>query len=141
MQWLVHPYKGSCHCGAIQFSFEVELFTHGVRCNCSFCSKRGAMLHPVPCVKTLAILSLSFALAACGGGGDGGGAAPPAHFAYVANSDSGNVSQYSIELDGSLTPMATPAVDAGTHPQLIVVDPSGKQLMRRTMAITFRNTA
>lgn len=36
---VMQPYKGSCHCGAIQFSFEAEPFTHGVRCNCSFCSK------------------------------------------------------------------------------------------------------
>jgi hypothetical protein len=32
-------YKGSCHCGAIKFSFEAEPFTHGERCNCSYCSK------------------------------------------------------------------------------------------------------
>ena len=45
---LMQQYKGSCHCGAIRFSFEAEPFTHGVRCNCSFCSKRGAMMHLVP---------------------------------------------------------------------------------------------
>ncbi len=45
------PYKGSCHCGAIQFSFEAEPFAHGVRCNCSFCTKRGAMIHLVPGAK------------------------------------------------------------------------------------------
>ena len=44
----MQPYKGSCHCGAIQFSFEAEPFTKGVRCNCSFCSKRGTMMHLVP---------------------------------------------------------------------------------------------
>ncbi|MGZ3159851.1 MAG: GFA family protein [Burkholderiaceae bacterium] len=41
-------YKGSCHCGAIHFSFETEPITKGVRCNCSFCSKRGALLSLVP---------------------------------------------------------------------------------------------
>ncbi|MCG6932182.1 MAG: GFA family protein [Gallionella sp.] len=44
----MQPYKGSCHCGAIQFSFEAEPITKGIRCNCSFCSKRGAMMHLVP---------------------------------------------------------------------------------------------
>jgi hypothetical protein len=44
---VMQPYKGSCHCGAIQFSFEAEPFTHGIRCNCSFCSKRGAVIQPV----------------------------------------------------------------------------------------------
>ena len=48
---VMQPYKGSCHCGAIRFSFEAEPFTHGVRCNCSFCSKRGVMVHPVPAEK------------------------------------------------------------------------------------------
>jgi hypothetical protein len=41
------PYNGSCHCGAIKFSFEAEPFTKGVRCNCSFCAKRGTMVSPV----------------------------------------------------------------------------------------------
>lgn len=45
---VMQSYKGSCHCGAIRFSFEAELFTHGVRCNCSFCSKQGTMMHLVP---------------------------------------------------------------------------------------------
>ncbi len=43
----MQPYQGSCHCGAIKFSFEAEPFTGGVRCNCSFCSKRGTMVHLV----------------------------------------------------------------------------------------------
>ena len=41
-------YKGSCHCGVIQFSFEAKPITKGVRCNCSFCAKRGAMVSLVP---------------------------------------------------------------------------------------------
>lgn len=44
----MQPYQGSCHCGAIHFSFEAEPFTKGIRCNCSFCSKRGTMMHLVP---------------------------------------------------------------------------------------------
>ncbi len=45
---VMQPYKGSCHCGAIHFSFEAEPITRGVRCNCSFCSKRGTLIHLVP---------------------------------------------------------------------------------------------
>lgn len=48
---VMQSYKGSCHCGAIQFSFEAEPFTRGIRCNCSFCVKRGTMVHPVPAEK------------------------------------------------------------------------------------------
>ncbi len=44
----MQPYQGSCHCGAIKFSFEAEPFTTGVRCNCSFCAKRGTMVRLVP---------------------------------------------------------------------------------------------
>jgi len=44
----MQPYNGVCHCGAIRFSFEAEPFTQGVRCNCSFCSRRGTMIHLVP---------------------------------------------------------------------------------------------
>lgn len=35
-------YKGSCHCGNIAFAVEGDL--HGaVECNCSICSRRGAL--------------------------------------------------------------------------------------------------
>ena len=44
----MQSYKGSCHCGAIHFSFEAEPITKGIRCNCSFCVKRGTMIHLVP---------------------------------------------------------------------------------------------
>ena len=39
-------YEGSCHCGAIRFSFEGEAITRGLRCNCSMCSRKGAMMTP-----------------------------------------------------------------------------------------------
>ena len=44
----MRPYDGSCHCGAIKFSFQAEPITKGIRCNCSFCSRRGTLMHPVP---------------------------------------------------------------------------------------------
>lgn len=40
-------YKGSCHCGAIAFEVEGEL-TEVVDCNCSICSRKGALLWFVP---------------------------------------------------------------------------------------------
>ena len=39
-------YKGSCHCGAVRFSFVSEEITKGIRCNCSICSRKGAMMTP-----------------------------------------------------------------------------------------------
>ena len=44
----MQTYQGSCHCGAIKFSFEAEPIATGTRCNCSFCAKRGAMMHLLP---------------------------------------------------------------------------------------------
>lgn len=37
-------YRGSCHCGAVRFGFEGEDITNGLRCNCSICSRKGAMM-------------------------------------------------------------------------------------------------
>jgi hypothetical protein len=42
----MRQYKGSCHCGAIKFSFEAEPVTKGERCNRSFCSK-GTSENPI----------------------------------------------------------------------------------------------
>ena len=38
---------GGCHCGAVKFQFESDLDQAQV-CNCTFCVKRGAILHRVP---------------------------------------------------------------------------------------------
>jgi hypothetical protein len=40
-------YKGGCHCGRIAFEVEGEL-QQAVDCNCSICTKRGALLWFVP---------------------------------------------------------------------------------------------
>ena len=40
-------YKGSCHCGGIAFEVEGEL-TSVADCNCSICSRKGALLWFVP---------------------------------------------------------------------------------------------
>ncbi len=40
----MHDYNGSCHCGAVRFSYRGDEITKGVRCNCSICSRKGAMM-------------------------------------------------------------------------------------------------
>jgi len=40
-------YHGSCHCGRVRFEIEADI-TRVTRCNCSICSKKGALLLRVP---------------------------------------------------------------------------------------------
>lgn len=40
----MRTYKGSCHCGAISFTFEHEEIDSGLRCNCSICRRKGAVM-------------------------------------------------------------------------------------------------
>jgi hypothetical protein len=37
-------YNGSCHCGGIRFKFASEPIASGMRCNCSICIRRGAVM-------------------------------------------------------------------------------------------------
>lgn len=37
-------YEGSCHCGAIKFSYDGEKIDRGLRCNCSMCARKGAIM-------------------------------------------------------------------------------------------------
>lgn len=37
-------YKGSCHCGNVNFTFEHEEIKSGLRCNCSICIRKGAVM-------------------------------------------------------------------------------------------------
>lgn len=37
-------YQGSCHCGAVKFTFEDAEPLRGVRCNCSICKRKGAVM-------------------------------------------------------------------------------------------------
>ncbi len=39
-------YKGSCHCGQVAFEIAGEL-TQVTECNCSICSRKGALLYGV----------------------------------------------------------------------------------------------
>ncbi len=37
-------YSGSCHCGAVRFSFRSDEITSGFRCNCSICIRKGTVM-------------------------------------------------------------------------------------------------
>lgn len=38
-------YQGSCHCGAVTFTFSHdEAIEKGLRCNCSICERKGAIM-------------------------------------------------------------------------------------------------
>ena len=39
-------YQGSCHCGAVSFEINTQKIEKGVRCNCSICEKKGAVMTP-----------------------------------------------------------------------------------------------
>lgn len=41
-------HKGSCHCGAVKFSFEGDLSEPVMECNCSHCARKGFLLKFVP---------------------------------------------------------------------------------------------
>jgi hypothetical protein len=43
---MTQHYEGSCHCGAVRFSYDGEEITSGLRCTCSICSRKGAMMSP-----------------------------------------------------------------------------------------------
>jgi hypothetical protein len=40
-------YKGSCHCGKVRFEIVTDL-NSAAECNCSICTKKGALHHRVP---------------------------------------------------------------------------------------------
>jgi len=37
-------YQGSCHCGNVVFQFKHDEITSGLRCNCSICMRKGAIM-------------------------------------------------------------------------------------------------
>lgn len=41
---MTQHYEGSCHCGAIKFSYDGEKIDKGLRCNCSICARKGAIM-------------------------------------------------------------------------------------------------
>ncbi|TKC88811.1 GFA family protein [Trinickia terrae] len=48
--------QGSCHCGAVKFEVRTALVP-AVRCNCSLCRRRGALMSPFFPPEALEILS------------------------------------------------------------------------------------
>jgi hypothetical protein len=44
-------YTGSCHCGAVRYTAEVDLSQPVIVCNCSMCGRSGTMLAFVPADK------------------------------------------------------------------------------------------
>ena len=36
--------QGKCHCGAIRFSYQGKEISKGIRCNCSICVRKGALM-------------------------------------------------------------------------------------------------
>jgi len=68
---------------------------------------------------------VSMLLSACGGGGGSTAAGTTEMgFAYVANSGDSNISQYTIDSLGSLSPIGT--IATGANPYSVTIDPSGK---------------
>lgn len=41
---MTQHYEGSCHCGAIQFSYDGDTIDKGIRCTCSICKRKGALM-------------------------------------------------------------------------------------------------
>lgn len=41
-----HYYQGRCHCGAVSFAYDGDQIEKGLRCNCSICARKGAMMSP-----------------------------------------------------------------------------------------------
>lgn len=44
---MMMTYAGSCHCGAVRFEIDANI-DHVRVCDCSVCSKRGALIYRVP---------------------------------------------------------------------------------------------
>ncbi|NOD74584.1 GFA family protein [Ruegeria sp. HKCCD4315] len=37
-------FRGSCHCGSVEFTFSVPDIDHAMRCDCSLCSRKGMVM-------------------------------------------------------------------------------------------------
>jgi len=45
---MAKKYQGSCHCGAIRFTYSGEEIQKGAYCNCSICVRKGALMNTEP---------------------------------------------------------------------------------------------
>jgi len=41
---MTQSYQGSCHCGSVRFSYHGDSIVKAVRCSCSICARKGAMM-------------------------------------------------------------------------------------------------
>jgi len=44
-------YNGSCHCGAVRYTVEIDLSQPVISCNCSMCGRSGTLLTFAPAEK------------------------------------------------------------------------------------------
>ena len=44
----MQTYNGSCHCGAVKYSVQMEPVTSAMACNCSICRRSGTLMSFVP---------------------------------------------------------------------------------------------
>lgn len=82
-------------------------------------------------MKSTQIFSYLFSvlLLGCGSAGHNPVPAPkPARYVYVLNSGDENISQFRIEDEGKLVPLATPHIATGSFPTAMVLDASEKYL-------------
>ena len=84
---------------------------------------------PFRVIFTFCSLLFTLIVTACGGGGGGGGGTAPAsnipRYAFVANSNDNSVSSYVVDGAGGRLKYIG-KVAAGTNPESVAVDPSGK---------------
>jgi hypothetical protein len=45
-------YRGTCHCGAIAFTFAAQNIAQAMRCNCSICRRHNALLSDFTLLKS-----------------------------------------------------------------------------------------
>lgn len=44
----VSSHRGSCHCGAVRYTVELDTTASAITCNCSMCGRAGTLLQFVP---------------------------------------------------------------------------------------------
>ncbi len=47
----IATHKGSCHCGAVRYTVELDTDAEAIECNCSICGRAGALLLFAPASK------------------------------------------------------------------------------------------
>lgn len=47
----LQTHNGSCHCGAVKYTVELDLDAPAIECNCSICARSGSLLSFAPAEK------------------------------------------------------------------------------------------